>query len=116
MKSSYSEFFWSVFSCIQTEYGEIRSICPYSVRMRENTDQKNSEYGYFSLSGCYELLEVFIPYQLDQQSIKTTFSENAINFETYYLSIWFNICRKADNFLTFFYGETSVSQRYFYNN
>ena len=33
-------FFWSLFSHIRTEYGEIRSISPYSVRMRENTDQK----------------------------------------------------------------------------
>ena len=33
-------FFWFVFSRIWTEYGEIRSISPYSVRMRENTDQK----------------------------------------------------------------------------
>ena len=33
-------FFWSAFSRIRTEYGEIRSISPYSVRMRENTDQK----------------------------------------------------------------------------
>ena len=33
-------FFWSVFSRIQTEYGEIRSVSPYSVRMLENTDQK----------------------------------------------------------------------------
>ena len=33
-------FFCSVFSRIQTEYGEIRSICPYSVRMWKNTDQK----------------------------------------------------------------------------
>ena len=33
-------FFWSVFSCIWTEYGEILHISPYSVRMRENTDQK----------------------------------------------------------------------------
>ena len=33
-------FFWSVFFRIRTEYGEIRSISPYSVRMRENTDQK----------------------------------------------------------------------------
>ena len=32
--------FWSVFSRIRTEYGEIRSISSYSVRMRENTDQK----------------------------------------------------------------------------
>ena len=33
-------FFWSVFSCIRTEYGEILLISPYSVRMRKNTDQK----------------------------------------------------------------------------
>ena len=26
---------------------ETRSISPYSVRMRENTSQKNSGYGYF---------------------------------------------------------------------
>ena len=32
--------FWSVFSHIRTEYGEIHRISPYSVRMRENTDQK----------------------------------------------------------------------------
>ena len=32
--------FWFVFSRIRTEYGEIRSISSYSVRMRENTDQK----------------------------------------------------------------------------
>ena len=42
--------FWSVFSRIRTECGEIRSISPYSVRMRDNTDQKNSEYGHFSRS------------------------------------------------------------------
>ena len=34
-------FFWSVFSCIQTEYGYLRSKSPYSVRMQENADQKN---------------------------------------------------------------------------
>ena len=28
------------FFCIRTEYGEMRSISPYSVRVRENTDQK----------------------------------------------------------------------------
>ena len=43
----YSEFFWSVFSRIRTEYGEIGSISPYSVRMLENTDQKNSNYEHF---------------------------------------------------------------------
>ena len=33
-------FFLSVFSRIRTEYGEILRISLYSVRMRENTDQK----------------------------------------------------------------------------
>ena len=33
-------FFWSVFYRIRSEYGEIQSISPNSVRMRENTDQK----------------------------------------------------------------------------
>ena len=33
-------FFWSVFYRIWTEYGDTRSISPYSVQMRENTDQK----------------------------------------------------------------------------
>ena len=46
-KCPHSEFFWSVFSRIWIEYGEIRSISPYSVRMRENMDQEKSEYGHF---------------------------------------------------------------------
>ena len=33
-------FFWSVFSCIRTEYVDLNRKSPYSVRMRENTDQK----------------------------------------------------------------------------
>ena len=33
-------FFWSVFSLIRNEYGEILHISLYSVRMWENTDQK----------------------------------------------------------------------------
>ena len=53
-KCPYSEFFWSIFSHIWTEYGEILRISPYSVRMRENTDQKNSEYGHFSRSDTIE--------------------------------------------------------------
>ena len=33
-------FFWSVFSHIQTEYGDILRISPYSVQMWEKRDQK----------------------------------------------------------------------------
>ena len=33
-------FYWSAFSRIRTEYGDLRSKYSYSVQMRENTDQK----------------------------------------------------------------------------
>ena len=45
-KCPFSEFLWSVFSRIRTEY---------SVLMRENADQKNSEYGHFSRSVSYKV-------------------------------------------------------------
>ena len=47
-KCPQSEVFCSVFSHIWTEYGEIWIISPYSVRMGENKEQKNSDYGHFS--------------------------------------------------------------------
>ena len=46
-KCPYSVLFWSVFSHIRTKHEEILRISPYSVRIRENTDQNNSEYGQF---------------------------------------------------------------------
>ena len=49
-KCPYSGFFWSVFSCIRTEYGKILYISLYQVKIRENIDQKNSKYGHFSCS------------------------------------------------------------------
>ena len=47
LKVSVFGVFWSVFSSIWTEYGEIRSISPYSVRMRDNTDQKTPNMDTF---------------------------------------------------------------------
>ena len=52
-KCPYSELFWSVFSRIRTEYGETLCIFPYSIRIRENTDQNNSRYGHFLRSVEY---------------------------------------------------------------
>ena len=40
-----SELFWSAFSRIRIEYGEIRSN--YRGKYEENTDQNNFEYGHF---------------------------------------------------------------------
>ena len=42
-KCSYSGFFRSAFSRIRIEWGEIQSLSPYSVQVRENTNQINSE-------------------------------------------------------------------------
>ena len=33
-------FFWSVFSCIRTEYGDLLSKSSHSVQIQENTDHK----------------------------------------------------------------------------
>ena len=46
-KCPHSELFWSAFSCIRTEYREMQNFSPYSVQMRETTDQNNSKYGHF---------------------------------------------------------------------
>ena len=50
---SYLGLFWSTFSRIQSEYGEILRIYPYSVPMRENADENNSEYKHFLRSAVF---------------------------------------------------------------
>ena len=72
-KCPYSEFFWSVFCRIRTEYGEIRSIYLYSVWMGKNKDQKNSEYGHFS---C--------PYSVWMRKIRT---RKTVNTDTFHVPI-----------------------------
>ena len=46
-KCPYAELFWSIFSRIGTEYGEILRISTHSVQTPENTKQNNSEYRHF---------------------------------------------------------------------
>ena len=50
----YSEVFYTLFSRIRTEYGEILRITPYSARMWKNADQKIPEYGYILRSLIYD--------------------------------------------------------------
>ena len=45
-KCSYSEFLWSVFSRIRTEYGDTLCKRLHSVQIRENTDYENSDIFY----------------------------------------------------------------------
>ena len=59
----YLELFWSIFPRIWTENTEIRSTSPYSVEMRENADQNNSEYGHISRSdykNCFSNMLVLV--------------------------------------------------------
>ena len=49
----YSEFFCPVFSHIYAAYDDLVCKFPYLVRMRENTDQKNSEYKHVLRSVLY---------------------------------------------------------------
>ena len=39
VKIKHTEFFWSVFSCIWTEYADLLRKSPYSVPILENTEQ-----------------------------------------------------------------------------
>ena len=61
-KCPYSEFFWSIFSRIRTEYREILGISLYSVQMRENTDQKtpNTDTFYAIIASQEVKLFLFI--------------------------------------------------------
>ena len=72
------DFFWTVFSCIQTEYGEILHIFPYLVRMWENVDQRNSEYRHFShsVNSNIEVIEYLVegsvvPDKVQKEKINT---------------------------------------------
>ena len=53
----YSEFFWDVFSLIRTEQA------PYSVQLREFTDQYNSECGHFLRSTDEQVLKHFLMFR-----------------------------------------------------
>ena len=76
----YSEFFWSVFPRIWTEYEEILRIFPYSVRVRENSnrDQKNSEPEHFSRSVLLDLFNA----KLHAQSLFTNIQHYRGAFRT----------------------------------
>ena len=71
------------FSRIQTEYGEIRLISPYSVRMRGNAGkphQNNSEYGLF-LRSVTQIASIRVLYLQEKAKIAVAgFSPNNIKF------------------------------------
>ena len=60
-------FFCSAFSRIRNEYGEIRSISPHSVPMRENADQKKLRIWTLFMQSIPSILSwiLFIIYYLE---------------------------------------------------
>ena len=91
-------FFWAVIFSIRTEYGEIRRISPYSVRMREYTDEKK-------LRIC----------TLFTQCIKHLFSIDCVNI--YLFSIYFskNFARWKKLSLIGGVNTVFVFSQYFFN-
>ena len=75
------EFFWSVFSHIGAEYGEILCISPYSVRRQEIADQKNSEWGHFSpsdLNNTTLLLKLFQRFTISNKRFSNSSKRHSI--------------------------------------
>ena len=71
------ELFWPAFSCIRTEYGEIRNISPYLVRMPEIGDLNNGHvYGsvYFE-KAMYRVLD-------ERRNVTAAIEEKAIKIKT----------------------------------
>ena len=71
-------FFWSVFSCIRTEYGDWRSKSPYSVQIQENADQK--KFRIWTLFTQCDLVntgislnQIFLDFVLDPLFLRVSF-------------------------------------------
>ena len=70
-------------SRIRAEYREIRRISPYSDRIREITDQINSEYGHF-LRGVNA--NIYMPktfFKLEVCTLSIYFKGKSIEFDWY---------------------------------
>ena len=58
-------FFWSIFSCIRGEYGDLLRKSPYLVQMRENKGQKKKPYLHtFHKGDGWLIIEMYWPYEI----------------------------------------------------
>ena len=55
--------FRSVFSHIQSDSGDLLCKSPHSEQMRENKDQKNSEYEHFLRSLKLQIYNIIVSYK-----------------------------------------------------
>ena len=82
--------FWVIFVCI---FPHLNCISPYSGRIRENTDQNNSEYGHFSRS----------VFNLGLIGILASFRHHLFSFLPF-------------DYHLLFYGSSSSSSTFLYKN
>ena len=96
-KCPYSKLFWSAFSRIRTEYGEILRISPYSGRMWGNTDQNNFEYRHFLRSGYFKVFtfENEMWWRFIWNNLSEFVSWNRLvesMLDLYYFVMWLVVC------------------------
>ena len=77
-----SKFVWSVFSRIRTEYEDLQNKYPYSLRMLENTDQKNTKFEHFlrSLRDLVSFVRLLQKFTIRSLSTKTTAAQRQTSF------------------------------------
>ena len=106
-KCPYSELFWSVFFSIRTKYREIRIISPYSVRMQENTDHNNSEYGHF-FAQCLLCLNLKMEFKISFSSTTLSLMTNTQLSKKRFLPLDQLDTSKLSNKIRHFRGNYSV--------
>ena len=100
-KCAYSELFWSTFSRIRTEYGEV-------IRIWENVDQNNSEYGHVLRSVEYAKCLWLIGSLLDHSDPQKNWSVEIKGRYNRFLSLKVNILSiQPVSFLCMLYCKSS---------
>ena len=99
----FSEFFWYVFSHIRTEYGGLLCKSPYSVRIPDNTDQKNSKCEHFLRSLCLRLKSFAFSSEHTPRKMKFCIRDFFVKCDQIrsFLPVWWHLLKKSlmENFI-----------------
>ena len=107
-------FFWSVFPHIRTENGDLYGKSPYSVRMQENMDQKNSGKGHFSHSGILAFSRSNFPRVFEKKVDLKKFRILSRKHQLWnrFIAIQFVCCKFGGAFKT----VSNICDRFFFEN
>ena len=90
------DLFWSAFSCIQTEYGEVNPISPYLVQMRENVEKRGEKCWKMPGNIFYAVKLVHIRYKELYITVKQLFPWNYSSlFFSFSFTFFFNALNAA---------------------